>query len=322
MIRVLPAALAAMLVMPAVALADNDPEREAEDKPAAKSKSKAKAKDDSDEDKPGGEAADTEPAGKAVAVGEPSGRMTMPGGKILINAIVEANFAKGATGKPFSVAPDIWYGASDRLTLGLVHSGRGASGFLTGFGRGLCFRGKDGAGGDACGNGLGKVYTSGGVEARIGLTEGGFPLALALGAQAEAFKPELILSAKIGLLGRWQSNRVAFELAPTVLAGITQRKVKVMDVETSVNEDVLSFPVTLFLKLSPSFAIAAQAGITLVIEHAADTYQVPAALGLAWWVTPKFSIDLAFGLTAVVDKNDMTKPFDGRSLSLGVGYGM
>ena len=172
------------------------------------------------------------------------------------------------------------------------------------------------------GAGLRGVYTFVGAEARIGLTEGGFPFALAIGAQARAFDPKLILSAKIGAIGRWQSNRVALELAPAVFAGITQRKVKVMDVETSVNEDVFSLPVTLFLKLSPSFAIAAQAGITLVIEHAADTYQVPAALGLAWWATPKFSVDLAFGLTAVVDKNDMTKPFDGRSLSLGVGYGM
>jgi hypothetical protein len=248
--------------------------------------------------------------------------MTMPGGKLLLNAIVEANLAQSAIGKPFSIAPDIWYGASDKLTLGLVHSGRGASGFLTGAGRGLCFRGKDSGGGDACGGGLGGVYTFVGAEARVGLTEGSFPFALALGAQARAFDPELILSAKIGAIGRWQSNRVALELSPTVFAGITQRKVKVMDVETSVNEDVFSLPVTLFLKLSPSFAIAAQAGITLVIEHAADTYQVPAALGLAWWVTPKFSVDLAFGLTAVVDKNPMTKPFDDRSLSLGVGYGM
>ena len=36
----------------------------------------------------------------------------------------------------------------------------------------------------------------------------------------------------------------------------------------------------------------------------------------------RFSFDLAFGLTAVVDKDDMTKAFDGRSVSLGVGYGM
>lgn len=299
------AAWAAVFVMPGVALADDEPEGKAED---PKAKVKAKAKGDEDE-KPAREG-----AGEAVAVGEVSGRMTMPGGKVLLDAIVEANLGKSAVGKPFSIAPDIWYGASDKLTLGLVHSGRGETGFLTGAGRGLCFGDKDGA----CAIGLGKIYTSAGAEARIGLTEGGFPFALAIGAVAEAFKPELVVSGKIGLIGRWQSNHAALELAPTVFAGITQRKVA----GVSTNEDVFSLPVTLFLKLSPGFAIAVQSGVSLTIEHAADTYVVPAAVGLAWWVSPKFSFDLAFGLTAVVDKDDMTKAFDGRSLSLGVGYGM
>ena len=306
--RVLAAAAAAVFVMSGVALAEDEPEGEAEEKPEDEDKGD-KDEGDKDEDKSGGEA-----VGEAVAVGEVSGRMTMPGGKILINAIVEANLGKSAVGEPFSIAPDIWYGASDKLTLGLVHSGRGQTGFLTGAGRGLCFGDKEGV----CATGLGKIYTSVGAEARIGLTEGGFPFALAIGAVAEAFKPELVVSGKLGLIGRWQSNRVALELAPTVFAGITQRKV----LDVSINEDVFSLPVTLFLKLSPAFAIALQSGISLTIEKAADTYVVPAAAGLAWWVSPKFSIDLAFGLTAVVDKDSTTKAFDGRSLSLGVGYGM
>src|SRR5205085_10840668 len=43
-----------------------------------------------------------------VAVGKAVGRMTMPGGKVLLNAIVEANLGKSAVGKPLSIAPDIW----------------------------------------------------------------------------------------------------------------------------------------------------------------------------------------------------------------------
>jgi hypothetical protein len=246
--------------------------------------------------------------------------MTLPGGAFYLNAVVETNLAKGAAGKPISIAPDLWYGASDKLTLGLVHSSRGATGFLTGFVNGLCFLG--GSGGGACAAGLGKIYTTVGAEARIAISEGGFALAVPIGLYASAFDPSVVLSAKIGLIGRWEAGPIAIELQPTVFAGLTQRTIDMAGTKVSNNEDRFGLPLTLFVKLSPAFAVAAQTGVTLVIEHAKDTYQVPAALGLAWWVTPKLSVDVAFGLAAVVDANSMTKPFDSRNVTLGVGYGM
>src|SRR5262249_24746474 len=135
-----------------------------------------------------------------------------------VNGVVETNLASGATGKPISVAPDLWYGASDKLTLGLVHSSRGSTGFLTGYVNGLCF-----AGSGACDAGLGKIYTTAGAEARIAISEGGFALAVPVGLYASAFSPDVVLSAKIGLIGRWQSGPLALELQPSVFAGITQR---------------------------------------------------------------------------------------------------
>jgi hypothetical protein len=299
--RILIAGLTAVFVL--AGDAESAPKAEESDDTPKKGK---QSEEDEDTPKAGGDG-----AGDLVVVGKSTGRMTMPRGKVLLNTIVEANLGESAVGKPFSLAPDIWYGASNKVTLGLVHSGRGLTGFLTGSGRGLCFGDKEGA----CAAGLGKIYTAVGAEARIGLTEGGFPIALTLGGVVEAFKPDTVASTKIGFVARAQSSRVALELAPAVFAGITQRG-------TSFNEDVLSVPVTLFLNLSPAFAIALQSGASLSLQNAADTYVVPAAIGLAWWVRPRFSLDLAFGLTAVVDKDDMTKAFDGRSVSLGVGYGM
>ena len=60
----------------------------------------------------------------------------------------------------------------------------------------------------------------------------------------------------------------------------------------------------------------------LVAEHAGDTYAIPVALGISWVATPKFSLDLAFGLAAVKSANSMAKAFDSRNLTLGVGYAM
>ena len=100
--------------------------------------SKAKAKADVDE--PEASASASVSTGDLIEVGAPKGRMTLPGGKFMLNAIVEANMAKSSAFKPFGIAPDLWLGLHDKLTFGIYHSGRAATGFLSGFGNGICLR--------------------------------------------------------------------------------------------------------------------------------------------------------------------------------------
>jgi hypothetical protein len=246
--------------------------------------------------------------GEMVAVGSPKARMTLPGGKFMFTAVVEANLAEGAAGKPLSVAPDLWIGVHDRFTFGIIHSGRAATGFLSGFGTGLCFRE------DAfCATGLGEVYTFAAAEARIGLLEGGFPVAFVAGAQARAFEPELLLAAKGGFLARIHSSRFAVELAPAVYIGMNKR---------DFNPDLFGAPVTIYLRIAGGLSLALQGGITFALDDAGNTWQVPAAAGITWWLTPHISFDAAFGLGAVLDSDDMTKAFDQRSITGGFGYAL
>src|SRR5262249_32226978 len=69
--------------------------------------------------------------------------VTLPKSRLLLDAFFEANLSSDATFKPFSVSPDIWYGATDELTVGLVHSSVGGSGFIGGADNSLCLAGKD-----------------------------------------------------------------------------------------------------------------------------------------------------------------------------------
>ena len=243
-----------------------------------------------------------------VEVGAPEARLTLPGGKFMLTAVVEANLAENAVGKPISVAPDLWIGVHDRFSFGIIHSARAATGFLTGAGSGLCFRGEG-----ACAFGLGEVYTFAGAEARIGLTEGGFALAFMAGAQARAFDPELVLSGKAGFLARIHSSRIAIELAPAVYIGMTQR---------DFNPDQFGAPVTIFLRLAGSFSLAVQGGVAFILDDVGNTWRVPAAAGFSWWVTPHVSFDAAFGLAAVADSDDATEAFDARTVTVGLGYAL
>lgn len=298
------------------------PDEEASEEEPPERGKKSKPPPDADEEPSGTASASASASvsgGDFVEVGSPKARMTLPGGKFMLNVIGEANLAKGAAGKPLSIAPDLWFGLHDRLTFGIYHSGRAATGFLSGFGTGLCFRDEDMG---QCSTGLGEVYTFAGAEARIGLTEGGFASALVLGGQARAFDPKLLAYAKGGFLVRLNSKRIAIELAPMVFIALTQRSAGMM----MSAKDVFAAPVTLHLRFARSFSFALQAGITSTFKKFGDNYQVPAAAGLSWWVSPHFSIDAAFGLAAVLDKapdtEPGTKPFDNRSATLGIGYAL
>ena len=331
MTRVLIAVAAALLMMSTRSHADDEEESKAavdEEEPVKKKKKKKPKPADDDppaeaDDAPKRDTASASAsvdAGELVKSGGPKARVTLPGGKFLVTVIGEANVGKGpmgktVKGKPLSIAPDLWFGLHDRLTFGIVHSGRAATGFLSGFGTGLCFRG---GGGGACDLGLGDIYTFAGAEARIGLTEGGFALGLVLGGQARAFEPKLVASGKAGFIARINSKRLAIELAPSALIGITQRKVGGMD----FNRDEIYVPVTIYLRFAASFSLALQGGIASTLKKFGDNYRVPAAAGIAWWLTPHISIDAAFGLAAVTDKDDMTKAFDQRSATLGIGYAL
>ena len=307
------------LVAPVTATAQDD-----EEPPTKSSKKKKAPPPDDADDAPEAAPAKTKTASVSASVssadlvesGAPKGRMTLPGGGFMLSAIVETNLAKGAAGKPLSVAPDLWIGLADPLTVGIYHSGRAATGFLTSFGTGLCFRG----GGDMgiCSLGLGDIYTAVGGEVRVGLTEGGLATALVLGGLVRTFEPERVISGKAGFLARVHTKRIAIEISPMAFLGITQRKVAGMD----FNRDELAVPVTIFIRFAPRFSFALQSGVTFVLKKPGDTYEIPAAAGLSWWVSPHFSIDAAFGLAAVADKDDMTKPFDQRSATVGLSYAL
>lgn len=328
-------AAASALLLPAMARAQGDKEEEEEETSAkaapppdeeeppddAKAKAKKKKKekqatDDEPEPEPASASASVSASADGlVEEGAPKGRMTLPGGKFQASVIVETNLAKQKAGKPISVAPDLWIGLADRLTVGIYHSGRAATGFLSGFGTGLCFR--DGMSG-ICKAGLGDVYSFAGGEMRIGLTEGTLATAFVAGGNVRFIDPDKIISAKAGFLARIHTKRLAVELSPMAFIGANKRKV----MGVAFNKDLIFVPLTIFLRFAPRLSLALQAGVTFEAKKAGDTYEIPAAAGLSWWVTPHFAIDAAFGLAAVKDKDPMTKAFDQRSATVGLSYAL
>jgi len=236
----------------------------------------------------------------------------LPKGRAVIDAYLEISLVSGAVFKPFSIAPDIWYGVSDDITVGLVHSIAGETGFIGGVGDALCLSGSD-----VC-----KVYNNVGVDVRYKLKAGTFNWAFDGGLFFDSISPAA-LALKLGVLGRWHKDKLSLELEPALFFGLTNRTTDttVGGVTTTVttNGDALSVPVTGLYALTPKIAAALQIGLILPFEDTSDTYAVPLSIGFHYLATDHFILNIAFSLNRLIANGGGA---DDRSLTIGGSYAL
>jgi hypothetical protein len=230
-------------------------------------------------------------------------QLTLQGGHALIDAFLEVNLSKDLALKPVSIAPDLWYGVSDDLTLGLVHSGRGATGLFGSAGNGLCLTGKS--------KGCPHVYDNIGLDARYHLVrQGAFTLAADGGLYAMTFDP-FELALKLGAIARVQGGAFSFELGPNLFIGLNKRG--------AGNQEVLTVPGTFMYALSPQLALALQLGLWIPFVDT-SLGMFGGSLGVQYFATDHFILDAAFSLPALVGGSAVKDGVDIRTFTLGVGY--
>jgi len=234
-------------------------------------------------------------------------QMTLQKSGILVQAFLEISLSQDAVAKPISLAPDVWYGVSDILTVGLVHSSRAATGLLGTAGDGLCLTGSD--------NGCAKFYNSVGVDGRYHLYRAGnITVSADSGLFARSFDP-FALALKAGAVGRWESGQLAFEAAPSLFLGVTERQ--------GYNKEQLILPGTALYAITPKIGLAGQLGIVLPVEDAGNLFLLGLSVGAQYMVSDKISADATFSLPALVGGdavvNDGAK---GRIFTLGGSYAL
>jgi len=241
----------------------------------------------------------------AMADGEARTQLTMPKGEAFARALLEINLSDGAAFEPVSVAPDLWYGLSDDLSLGLNHSSYGATGFMGGVGSGVCITGESGG----CAN----VYDGFGIVGRYHLKSGAMTLAADGGLFVNSFDP-FQLGIKAGVVGRWSKGKLAVVFNPGLYIGFTERD--------SGNKETLFVPASVQYWAGKKVSVGLQSGIVLPFSATGDTWAMPLSLGVGYVVKDRVRVLGAFGLPALAGGDLVPTGFDNRSLTLGVELGI
>ncbi|MCG8420336.1 MAG: hypothetical protein MJE77_20580 [Proteobacteria bacterium] len=209
--------------------------------------------------------------------------LALPASAFEVVVPLNVNLSDGVAAEPISLSPDIWYGVTDEVSVGLIHSVHGALGFF-GFdgaiGTGLCFTGEDhGCAGGAYNNLGGEVLYA--FMNRDGLHfagNGGF--------QAGSLDP-FVLALKVGMRSMWRSGKFAAMVAPSLFFGITERD--------SGNDESFTIPLTAHYAVTDTIHAGVQSGIGGDFQGFADTYFIPVSFA-GHYVWNEFTVGGVFSI--------------------------
>ena len=211
----------------------------------------------------------------AAAQPRPPG-LTLPGGTVSATLTVELDASDGAFGEPTSIAPDLHYGATDDLTVSLVHSTFATTGFRGNAGRGVCITGGE--------HGCPNVYDNVGVEGLYSLVRGPFALAANAGVHAWSLDAGHH-AAKLGLKLRYKTGAVTIASAPSIFVALTER-----DDDVAAQPDRLWLPVTAAYAVTPAASVGVGTGLKGPLDGFGDRHEVALGAFATYTISPALAL--------------------------------
>lgn len=216
----------------------------------------------------------------------------------------EINLGKDQVGKPISIAPDLWYGVSQRLSLGLTHSAYATTGFWGGVASSFCV-----SSAESCPHRYGRV----GVQSLVLLHHGQLSLAATGGILVSSAYDPFHLDGRLGIEGRWSAEHYAIRFSPQIVVGLNQR---------SADRDALSVPIAImYTGIFDRVAIGLQTGLRAPFHAFADNFTIPVGIGGLVNTTDSMMIGLSITFTQLVAGGDVKgAALDGRAMAVTANW--
>lgn len=196
--------------------------------------------------------------------------MVLGQGEVYARLVTEVDLAPRRRARPLSLAPDVWFGVTDALTVGVIHSATSVDRIDAG--SSFCVRELS----TRCSG----LYRGSGVDLRMKWTPHVAWHVRAVLRDVDPVKP----AVTAGALLRWTRGTFIVETDPYIRVGLAKRD--------AGNRDALVVPVWLGRRLGDRASFAVHTGIDGDLAVWRDGWHVP--LGLRFEVTPARAI--AFGV--------------------------
>jgi len=248
--------------------------------------------------------------------------LTAKKGGVVLQLNAEMNLTKDKAFKPVSLAPDLSYGVTDKLTIAIEHSSFALTGFRGSAGSGLCIVSKE--------NGCPSVYRQGGLELLYSVATG--PTAVAIdgglvvkdlrvfSGTAIGSKDTLDTIAKFGAKARFSAGAFSLMASPSLWIGLSNRTVTdASGASAKVNKDQLWFPVVGWVKPIPALMLGVGSGIKGPLSKFADTYTIPVGALVQVMVNKHIQIGSSFIFGSIAGGKAVKNPdpgADGRALQV------
>lgn len=237
------------------------------------------------------------------AKAKPGASLTNKKGGVVLQLNAEMNMTTDKAFKPVSLAPDLSYGVTDKLTLAIVHSSFALTGFRGSAGSGLCIVSKE--------NGCPSVYRQGGFEIRYGVASGPTAVEIDLGLIAKDLRPAsketLDAVAKLGAKARFSAGKFSLLMSPNLWIGLSNRTINDANSNPAkVNKDQLWFPVVGWVKPIPALMLGVGSGIKGQLSKFADNYSIPVGALAQVMVNKHLQIGTSFIFGAITAGKSVT----------------
>lgn len=217
--------------------------------------------------------------------------LTLAKGMIEVHADVFVNLSADAVAKPISISPDIYYGVSEKLSVGLTHN------------LGLCLTGTD--------NGCAKVYNDVGLQAKFSVKrDAKMELAAAGGLILPSLDP-MTARLELGVDFKYQAGKITIWALPRIGIGLNKRDGATDPITMTTiggNKESLGLPVIVGFQATPELNVHVRTGIGGLgtgIEAGApldgfgDAFVIPLGIGALYAVSNKLDVGAEFFFPAV-----------------------
>lgn len=187
------------------------------------------------------------------------------------------NLSKDAVGKPISLAPDIYFGVNDKLSVGVTH------------GTGICLTGAD--------NGCAKAYNDVGIDALYALMgKGNLQVAGHGGLQMASLSDPFLMGINLGLLVRIRSGKIALVADPRINIGVTERD--------AGNKESLIIPAWLRFQASTQANLFVRSGAQGPLDGFGDAVGIPLGVGADYTLNNRLDFGFEFAFSDIKDSAD------------------